>query len=276
MRARPFGPLGPVPVVGIGTWNMERDDRRSAVAAIRAALDVGARHVDTAELYGEGRVEEIVAEAIEGRRDEVFLVSKVLPQNASREGAVRACERSLRRLRTDRLDVYLLHWPGPHPLEETIEAFEALVRAGKIRAWGVSNFDVEDLERALAIAGPGRIACNQVLYHLRERGIEHRVVPWCEAHGVAVTGYTPFGRGPFPESHPVLGALARKHGVEPRTIALAFLVRRPSLFAIPKTSTPDRARRNAAAADLTLDADDLEALERAFPLGPPPRTLPTL
>ncbi|MDW8360956.1 MAG: aldo/keto reductase [Myxococcales bacterium] len=276
MRARPFGPLGPVPVVGIGTWNMERDDRRSAVAAIRAALDVGATHVDTAELYGDGRVEEIVAEAIEGRRDEVFLVSKVLPQNASREGAVRACERSLRRLRTDRLDVYLLHWPGPHPLEETIEAFEALVRAGKIRAWGVSNFDVEDLERALAIAGPGRIACNQVLYHLRERGIEHRVVPWCEAHGVAVTGYTPFGRGPFPESHPVLGALARKHGVEPRTIALAFLVRRPSLFAIPKTSTPDRARRNAAAADLTLDADDLEALERAFPLGPPPRTLPTL
>ena len=185
-------------MLGQGTWNMERDDRAAAVAALRAGIDAGMTHIDTAEMYGNGRVEELVAEAIAGRRDEVFLVSKVLPNNASCKGVLRACEASLRRLGTDRLDVYLLHWRWRHPLEGTIEAFEKLVNDGKIRAWGVSNFDVDDLEEALAIAGPGRIACNQVLYHLGERAIEHAVLPWCREHEVAVVRVQPVRLRPLP------------------------------------------------------------------------------
>ncbi|HEX9419640.1 MAG TPA: aldo/keto reductase, partial [Methylomirabilota bacterium] len=192
MRREPFGQTGvAVPVVGQGTWNMERDGRTTALAALRAGLDAGMTHIDTAEMYGSGRVEELIGEAIAGRRDQVFLVSKVLPQNASRAGVPRACEASLRRLRTDRLDCYLLHWPGRHPLADTIAAFEQLRREGKIRAWGVSNFGVEELERAAALAGAERVACNQVLYHLEERAIEHAVVPWCVARGIAVVGYSP-------------------------------------------------------------------------------------
>src|SRR5690242_14421812 len=183
MERHRFGSTGrDVPVIGHGTWNIEVDDRAAAVAALRRGIDLGMIHIDTAEMYGSGAAEEIIGEAIAGRRDEVFLVSKVLPQNASRRGTVTACERSLARLGTDRLDVYLLHWRGGHPLEETIAAFEQLVEDGKIRAWGVSNFDVADLDEALQIAGPGRIACNQVLYHLQERAIEHGVLPWCERH----------------------------------------------------------------------------------------------
>jgi diketogulonate reductase-like aldo/keto reductase len=200
MERRAFGKSGAlVPVIGQGTWQMEDDDRASCVAALRRGLDLGMTHVDTAELYGRGVVEELVAEAIEGRRDEIFLVSKVLPHNASREGTVQACERSLRRLKTDRLDCYLLHWPGDHPLAGTIRAFEDLLAAGKIRSFGVSNFDEGELREAIAIAGEGAIACNQVLYHLQERAIEHAVLPFCEAHGITVVGYSPFGSGRFPE-----------------------------------------------------------------------------
>jgi len=272
MPLRAFGTTGlHVPALGQGTWNMERDDRRAAVAALRAGLDAGATHVDTAEMYGSGRVEEIVGEAIAGRRDEVFLVSKVLPENASRRGTVAACERSLRRLRTDRLDGYLLHWAGEHPLGDTIAAFEELAAAGKIRCYGVSNFDERELAEAVRIAGAGRIACNQVLYHLGERRIEHAVLPFCEAHGVAVVGYSPFGSGRFPDPRSgggrVLAEIAAKRGATPRQVALAFLVRRPSLFAIPKSSHPDRVVENAGAAKLALGADEIARIEAAFPLG---------
>ena len=282
MEKHPFGSTGVrVPVLGQGTWQMEEDDRAGAIRSLRAGLDLGLTHVDTAELYGYGKVEEsIVSEAIAGRRDEVFLVSKVMPSNATYAGTVAACERSLKRLRTDRLDCYLLHWPGPHPLEDTVRAFEKLVKDGKIRSWGVSNFGVEELEETLALAGPGRIACNQVLYHLKERAIEHGVLPWCEAQGVAVVGYSPFGNGDFPEADSaggrVLGAIARAHGVSPYQVALGFLVRRPSLFAIPKASREPHMRDNAAAASLKLSAEELARLDAAFPLGPEPDELPVI
>jgi diketogulonate reductase-like aldo/keto reductase len=233
-------------------------------------------HIDTAEMYGEA--EPLVAEAIAGRRDEVFLVSKVLPQNATRAGVVAACERSLKRLRTDRLDGYLLHWRGRHPLAETIAGFEALVRDGKILSWGVSNFDVGDLEEALAVAGPGRIACNQVLHHLGERAIEHEVIPWCERNGVAVVGYSPFGHGRFPRPDSpggqALGEVAARHGATPRQVVLAALGRRT--FVIPKASTPSHAQDNAGAGELQLDAADFDAIDAAFPLGPKPRGLPMI
>jgi diketogulonate reductase-like aldo/keto reductase len=270
MMERPFGSTGvSVPKLGLGTWQMEADDEASAVLALRAGLDRGLSHIDSAELYGSGAAERIVAKAIVGRRDQVFLVSKVLPTNASRAGTLRACEASLKRLGTDRLDCYLLHWPGSHPLSETIAAFEALVEQGKIRSYGVSNFDVDELEAALALAGPGRIACNQVLYHLAERGIEHEVVPWCEAHGVAVVGYTPFGRAAFPPApgRAALEALAQKKGVTTRQLALAFLTRRPSLFAIPKSSNPRHVEENAGALALTLTDAEIAAIDHAFPIG---------
>src|SRR5579871_5533387 len=180
--------------VGQGTWNIEVTAAASAAEALRRGLDLGLTHIDTAEMYGHGESERIIAKAIAGRRDEVFLVSKVLPTNASRRGAVAACEKSLARLRTDRLDCYLLHWRGSVPLAETIGAFELLLAQGKILSWGVSNFDVEDLDEVASIAGPGHPACNQVLYHLEERAIEHAVLPWCRAHGTAVVAYTPFGQ----------------------------------------------------------------------------------
>src|SRR5215468_1825517 len=182
-----------VPLIGQGTWKMERDSPTEALAALQAGLDAGMTHVDTAELYGGGRVESLVARAIAGRREQIFLVSKVMPNHASRNGTVQACEATLRRLGTDHLDCYLLHWPGSHPLEDTIAAFEELERTGKIRSWGVSNFDVPDLEATAKIARDGRPACNQVLYHLGQRAIEHAVLPWCERHRVAVVAYSPFG-----------------------------------------------------------------------------------
>lgn len=281
MRLKPFGRTGvPVPAIGQGTWYMERDGRAKAVAALRAGLDLGVSHIDTAEMYGSGLVEEIVGEAIAGRREKVFLVSKVLPQHASLDGVLRACEGSLSRLRTDRLDVYLLHWRGSLPLEQTIGAFERLVRDGKIRFWGVSNFDLEDLEEALAIAGEGRMSCNQVLYHLEERAIEHEVIPWCKEHGVAVVGYSPFGSGRFPSATSrggrVLAEIARARGITPRQVALAFLVREESVFAIPKSSSVEHARENAGAGDLELSTDEVERIDDAFPLGRRPRSLPSL
>src|SRR5450759_5021156 len=182
-----------VAVIGQGSWRCEESGVDEAIAALRHGIDLGMTHIDTAEMYGSGAAEEIIGAAIEGRRDEVFLVSKVLPGNASRRGTVAACEKSLKRMGTDRLDCYLLHWRGAHPLEETIEAFDALLRRGAILSWGVSNFDVTDLDEVAAIAGAGHPACNQVLYHLQERAIEHTVLPWCLLHGTAVVAYTPFG-----------------------------------------------------------------------------------
>ena len=184
MKQKPFGQTGQqTSVIGRGTWYIDHGDRKSAVTALRCGLDLGMTHIDTAEMYGDAEL--VVAEAINGRRDEVFLVSKVLPSNASRKGTIQACDRSLKRLKTDRLDCYLLHWRGSYPLEDTVAALEELVSAGKIRSWGVSNFDAGDLAELVDVAGEGRIACNQVLYHLNERAIEHSVIPWCEAHGVA-------------------------------------------------------------------------------------------
>ena len=281
MDRHPFGPTGAaLPVIGHGTWQMEADDRRAAIAALRRGLDLGLTHVDTAEMYGAGGVEELVGEAIAGRRDDVYLVSKVLPRNASRAGTVAACEASLRRLRTDRLDCYLLHWPGTHPLADTIAAFEQLVVDGKIRAWGVSNFDVAELATALRIAGPGRIACNQVLYHLEERAIEHEVLPWCERNGVAVVGYSPFGSGHFPAAASaggrVLRAIAKARGATPRQVALRFLVRRPSLFTIPKAARLEHVIDNAGAGALELSEHELARIDAAFPRGRRRRGVPTL
>jgi len=279
MRLQSFGNTGrQVSVIGQGTWYIDRGDRKSAVAALRRGIDLGMTHIDTAEMYGDA--EPVVAEAIEGRRDEIFLVSKVLPGNASRRGTIAACERSLARLKTDRLDCYLLHWRGAYPLAETAAAFEELVSAGKIRGWGVSNFDADDLGEMLAVAGQGRIACNQVLYHLSERAIEHTVIPWCEQHGVALVAYSPFGHNEFPqprsEAGRVLQAIAEAHGASVRQVALAFLTRAPSVFAIPKASTPEHAADNAAAGKLTLGKDDIAALDDAFPRRPRPRSLPML
>jgi diketogulonate reductase-like aldo/keto reductase len=281
MKTRPFGSTGiRVPVLGQGTWNMERDRRRDAVESLQRGLDAGMAHIDTAEMYGRGRVEELVGEAIAGRRGEVFLVSKVLPENASRPGTIEACERSLARLGTDRLDCYLLHWPGEHPLEDTLEAFERLVDAGKIVCWGLSTFDEEELAAAAAIADPDRIACNQVLYHLRERSIEHAVLPYCAENGIALVAYSPFGSGRFPgpraRAGRVLAEIARERSATPHQVALAFLLRHPACFAIPKTSDPDHAAENAGAAELNLDADEIRHIERAFPRGRHPRGVPIL
>jgi diketogulonate reductase-like aldo/keto reductase len=267
-----------VAVIGQGTWNIDRDDRPRAIAALRRGLDLGMTHIDTAEMYGDA--EPMIAEAIAGRRDEVFLVSKVLPGNASRRGTITACERSLARLKTDRLDAYLLHWRGRHPLADTIAAFEQLERDGKILGWGVSNFDVADLEEAWGIAGAGRMLCNQVLYHLKERAIEHAVVPWCEEHGVAVVGYTPFGDGSFPgprtKGGRLLQEIAAAHRATPRQVALHFLTRRPSLFAIPKASRSEHTEENAGAGDLRLTEAELARIDAEFLRGPRPRGLPML
>jgi diketogulonate reductase-like aldo/keto reductase len=279
VRKEKFGQNGPlVPVIGQGTWYIDRGDRKRAVAALRRGIDLGMTHIDTAEMYGDAEL--VVAEAIAGRREQIFLVSKVLPSNASRRGTIIACERSLARLKTDRLDCYLLHWRGSYLLEETAAAFEELVSAGKIRSWGVSNFDTGDLEEMLAVAGEGKIACNQVLYHLQERAIEHAVMPWCKQHGIAVVAYSPFGHNDFPSPRSkggeVLQKIAQAHGATPRQVALSFLTREPYLFAIPKASTPEHAAENAGAGDLVLSKDEIAAIDRAFPRGPKPRSLPML
>jgi diketogulonate reductase-like aldo/keto reductase len=274
-----FGSNGPeLASIGQGSWFSEQGDRRETVAAFRRGLDLGLTHIDTAEMYGDGLAEEIVGEAIAGRRGEVFLVSKVLPHNASQDGTRAACERSLARLKTDRLDCYLLHWRGPHWLGETFAAFEELRNEGKILSWGVSNFDVDDLDEALAIAGPDAIACNQVLYHLRERAIEHAVIPWCERNGVAVTAYSPFGQADFPAPASaggrVLGEIAAARNATPRQVALAFLTRRPSVFAIPKAARVAHVEDNAGALSLSLSEAEIARIDAAFPRGPKPRSLP--
>ena len=279
MKSRQFGRTGgQVSTIGQGTWYIDRGDRKSAVAALRRGIDLGMTHIDTAEMYGDAEL--VIAEAITGQRDEIFLVSKVLPSNASRRGTITACERSLARLKTDRLDCYLLHWRGSYPFAETVAAFEQLVGAGKIRSWGVSNFDADDLGELLDVAGEGKIACNQVLYHLQERAIEHAVIPWCVQHGVAVVAYSPFGHDDFPDprSKPgeLLESIAKRHGVSTHQVALSLLTREPQLFAIPKASTPEHAADNAAASELMLSDDEIAALDKAFPRGPKPRSLPML
>jgi len=268
MELRPFGDPGRrVPVLGLGTWNMEQDDRASAVAALRRGIDLGMTHVDTAEMYGSGKVETLVGEALRGLRDRVFLVSKVLPANATYDGTLQACERSLARLATDRLDCYLLHWPSSHPLEGTLRAFEKLLKDGKIRSYGVSNFDVEGMEEAVRLAGKGRIACNQILYHLFERTAEHEVLPWCEQRGIPIVAYSPLGAQHF-KSGKILDEIAAARKATPRQVALAFLTRRKSIFAIPKTSVVRHVDENAAAAELPLGDDDVRRLEAAYPPGP--------
>jgi diketogulonate reductase-like aldo/keto reductase len=270
---RPFGPLPDlVPVVGQGTWLMgDSRNRGGEVAALRAGIAAGATHIDTAELYG--NAEDLVGEAIKGmRRDDLFIVSKVLPSNASYKGTIRACETALRRIGTSYLDVYLLHWRGSYPLEETMGALEALVEQGKIRALGVSNFNVADLEEAESGLTKGRIACNQVLYHLQERHIDGELVEHCAKQNIAVVGYSPFGHGRFPRANEAggkaLAAVASRRGATPRQVALAFLVRQAPLFTIPKASTIAHAQENATALTLKLEPTDLRELDAAFPANP--------
>jgi len=279
LRTQKFGTPGPlVPVIGQGTWYIDRGDRKAAIAALRRGIELGMTHIDTAEMYGDAEL--IIADAIAGQREELFVVSKVLPSNASRRGTITACERSLQRLNTDWLDCYLLHWRGSYPLEETVAAFEQLVASGKIRSWGVSNFDVDDLDELLDVAGEGRIACNQVLYHLKERAIEHAVLPWCERHGVAMVAYSPFGHNDFPAPNSkggqVLQAIAEAHDATPRQVALSFLTRGPLTFAIPKASSAEHAAENAAAGDHVLADREIAAIDQAFPRGPKRRGLPML
>jgi diketogulonate reductase-like aldo/keto reductase len=279
---RPFGPTRRrVAAVGQGSWKIEESAADSVTLSLRRGLDLGLTHIDTAEMYGSGAAEGIIGKAIAGRRDEVFLVSKVLPTNASMRGTLAACEKSLARLRTDRLDCYLLHWRGAYPLEETIAAFDTLLRDGKILSWGVSNFDVADLDEVAAIAGAGHPACNQVLYHLQERAIEHAVLPWCQRHGTAVVAYTPFGqsRTAFDartEQGRVLDEIAKAHGATARQVALRFLLRHPEVFVIPKASRMAHVAENAGAATLELSAAELAKIDAAFPRGRPRRGLPMI
>jgi diketogulonate reductase-like aldo/keto reductase len=265
----------PVPAFGIGTWRMgERPRQRQAeVAAVRLALDLGVTLIDTAEMYGEGVAEEIVAEAVSGpgERDRLFLVSKVYPHNASREGVVAACERSLARLATDRIDLYLLHWPGSYPLAETVAGFERLVLDGKIRRWGVSNFDLDGMSEIWDLAGGAACATDQVLYNLARRGIEHDLLPACRARGMPVMAYSPLEQGRL-GNRPVLDAIAARHGASAFQVALAWTLRTDGVISIPKATDPGHLRENLAALDLGLTARDLAEIDAAYP--PPTRPTP--
>lgn len=261
-----------VPALGQGTWKMgeQARHRETEVRALQAGIDLGLTLIDTAEMYAEGGAEEVTGAAIAGRRDAIFLVSKVLPSHASHEQTVRACERSLKRLGTDRIDLYLLHWRGGYGLDDTISGFEALQKAGKIGQWGVSNFDVADMDELLSLGGAA-VATNQVLYNLTRRGIEHDLLPWHARHQVPVMAYSPIEQGRL-AGHRGLEAVARRHGKTPAQIALAFVLAQPGVIAIPKASTPDHVRDNAAAAEIVLSAEDLSMLDAAFP--PPKRRTP--
>ena len=262
-----------VPALGQGTWNMgDRPDRRaSEVRALQLGLELGMTLVDTAEMYADGGAEEVTGEAIRGRREAVFLVSKVLPSHGSRTGVIQAAERSLRRLGTDRLDLYLLHWRGNYALEDTITGFEALQQAGKIRHWGVSNFDVDDMEELHAVAGGGAVASNQVLYNLSRRGIEHDLLGWSADHAMPLMAYSPIEQGEL-AGHAGLAAVAARHCVSPAQIALAFVLARPGVIAIPKAVNLTHVRENAAAAEIVLTPEDFADLDQAFP--PPKRKRP--
>ncbi|MFC3229927.1 aldo/keto reductase [Marinibaculum pumilum] len=262
-----------VPVLGQGSWGMGEDAsvREAEIAALQAGIDLGMTLIDTAEMYADGSAEQVVAAAIDGRRDAVFLVSKVLPEHADRDGTIAACEGSLKRLRTDRLDLYLLHWRGGIPLEETLEGMLALQRAGKIRHWGVSNFDTADLEELEALAPPVPPAVDQVLYSLIHRGIEFDLLPWCRAHGLPVMAYSPIAHGHLLRN-PALLHLARQHRVSPAQLAIAWALRQPGMIAIPKAATAAHVAENRAAAEIRFSRQEEAALDRAFP--PPARKKP--
>lgn len=262
-----------VSVIGQGTWMIEGDlsTDRLSVEALRLGIDLGLTHIDTAEMYGNGHAEELVAKAITGRREEVFLVSKVLPSNASYEGTLRACKRSLKRLKTDWLDLYLLHWPSSSiPIGETMRAMEKLVAEGLVRFIGVSNFDVEELKEAEDSLRNERMACNQVLYHLGYRGIERRLLPYCTEQGIAVVGYSPFGHGNFPSPQSaggrVLAEIANRHNRTPRQVTLNFLTRHRCIFTIPKTRHAERARENSDGVGWELTEEDVSAINQVFPV----------
>ena len=265
MIARTFGATGvPVSVVGQGTWRMGESAREAKreIAALRLGIELGMTHIDTAEMYGDGGAERVVAQAVRGRRDRVFLATKVLPEHASYEGTIAACERSLKRLATDHVDLYLLHWwTGRHPIAETMRAMRTLVRRGLVRFVGVSNLDVPEMAEARRALEDVPLACNQVLYHLRDRAIEQDVLPWCARRRVAVVGYTPLARGGFRKA--AVERVARKHGRTPRQVVLNFLTRRPALFTIPKASRPEHVRENAGALDYALDRGDVAAIAAA-------------
>jgi len=262
-----------VPAFGLGTWNIgdTRSQRAEEIATLRAGLDAGATLIDTAEMYGEGRSEELVGEAITGRRDEVFLVTKVYPHNASRKGVPAACERSLKRLKTDRLDLYLLHWRGSVPLEETVIGFEELRRAGKIRLWGVSNFDTDDMEELFEVPDGPNCATNQVLYNVTRRGPEYDLLPWMTERGMPLMAYSPIEQGRIPRRG-ALQKVAEKHGASAFQIALAWLLQKPGVIAIPKAASPEHVRDNRRALEIRLDPEDLAAIDAEFP--PPKRKRP--
>ena len=267
-----------IPVLGQGTWMMgdETSHRQSEVAALRLGFELGMTLVDTAEMYGEGGAEEVVGEAIAGRRADVFIVSKVYPHNATRRGAVEACVRSLRRLNTDYIDLYLLHWRGDVPLSQTLDAFRELKNKGMIRDYGVSNFDVADMEEAIALPGGDEIASNQVLYNLLHRGIEWDLIPWCRERRIPIMAYSPVGNNRAEQKRlfgdPTIRAIASRHNATPAQIALAFLLRQPEMVVIPKASRPAHIRENRAAAEIQLTDRDLAELDHAFP--PPGRKIP--
>jgi diketogulonate reductase-like aldo/keto reductase len=265
----------PIPVLGEGTWGMAEhpERRRDEIAALRMAVDLGITVIDTAEMYAGGAAEALVAEALGDRRREIFLVSKVLPQHATRRGTVTACEASLRRLKTDFLDLYLLHWRGTVPLDETLDAFNELMRQGKIRYWGVSNFDVDDMEALVSLAASADtvVAGNQVLYNLTSRGIEYALLPWCRANGIPIMAYSPLGRGELIHER-TLKAIADRLDATAGQVALAWVLRQPGVVAIPKAARFEHVRENRGALEITLADEDLAALDEAFP--PPTRKEP--
>ncbi len=267
MIARSFGWTGAgVSVIGQGTWRLgeRREAEKDEIAALRLGIELGLTHIDTAEMYGDGGAERVVGRAVKGRREAVFITTKVLPQNASYTGTLRACEGSLRHLNADHIDLYLIHWwSAEHPIGETMKAMEELVKRGLTRFIGVSNFDEKQMRAAQAGLTRERLACNQVLYHLRDRAIENEVLPYCERQNMTVVGYTPLARGGFLRS--VVAEIAKKYGRTPRQVALSFLTRRPSLFTLVKAGQPEHVRENAAALDFMLSPEDLKAIDEAFP-----------
>jgi len=255
-----------IPVLGQGTWGMAegKHTREQELQALRLGLDLGMTLIDTAEMYANGGAEKLVGEAIADRRDQVFLVSKVLPHNASRSGTLNACERSLRRLRTDHIDLYLLHWRGQIPLEQALSAFEALLRNGKIRYWGVSNFDLSDMKEVESLTRGEAVATDQVLYNLQRRGIEYDLLPWCRQRQIPVMAYSPIEQGRM-LNHATLRAIAESHGATPAQVALAWVLRQEKVVAIPRAGVPEHIRQNRGALDLQLTSQDLAELDRDFP-----------
>ncbi len=266
MKTIPLPSGQAIPVLGMGTWRMGESTKHKTqeIAALRYGLDLGMTLIDTAEMYGEGGAETVIAEAIASRRSSVFLVSKVYPHNASRQGAIAACERSLRRLKTDYIDLYLLHWRGSIPLSETLEAFQTLKQAGKIRDYGVSNFDADALQKAVKLPGGEAIATNQVLYNLMRRGVEWDLLPWCRQHNIPIMAYSPVEQGRLLQNRQ-LQAIARERGVSPAQVAIAWLLHQENVIVIPKSSTIAHVEENRAALNLQLSPDDLHALDTAFP-----------